>query len=39
LVKARKAVALLEASIPPGDGVCLEGDNLKQTDFSSHRNV
>src|SRR5229473_6439967 len=33
LVKARDAVALLEAIIRPGDRVCLEGDNQKQADF------
>ncbi len=33
LVKARDAVALLEAIIRPGDRICLEGDNQKQADF------
>ena len=32
-VAAGDAVALLEASIEPGDRVCLEGNNQKQADF------
>ena len=27
------ATALLEAVVRPGDRICLEGDNQKQTDF------
>ena len=33
LVKVRDVVPLLEAIIRPGDRVCLEGDNQKQTDL------
>ena len=33
VVDARKAIALLEAVIRPGDRVCLEGDNQKQADL------
>lgn len=33
VVEARKATALLEAVIRPGDRVCLEGDNQKQADL------
>jgi malonate decarboxylase alpha subunit len=33
VVEARDAVALLEATIRPGDRVCLEGDNQKQADL------
>ena len=33
VVRADKAVQLLEAVIEPGDRVCLEGNNQKQADF------
>ena len=33
VVDARKATAVLEAVIRPGDRVCLEGDNQKQADL------
>jgi malonate decarboxylase alpha subunit len=35
LVAAADTVALLEATIEPGDRVCLEGNNQKQADFLS----
>jgi malonate decarboxylase alpha subunit len=35
VVAAEAVVALLEATLEPGDRVCLEGDNQKQADFLS----